>query len=111
MKIVVEQIEQLAVSPGAAIYTAPDFTTGIIRSAVAANIDAVNSSDITVQVNSGGGLEAYITALTIEPNETVQLDKLVEMGLEAGDILQAFASAANDINLKVTIKEITNANA
>lgn len=106
IRTVTAQIEQLAVTPGAAIYTTPGLTTSTITQAVAKNTDTSNVVNLVVEVNSGGGLEEYINK-NIPAGESYLCPEITGLGLETTDIVQAFAGSASDINLKLTIKEVT----
>lgn len=107
IRLIAAEIEQLAVSPGAAIYTVPANTTSQVVACVAANTDSVNAVQFAIEINSGGGLADYIPNRTLGPQGTDLCPEIVGMVLETGDIVQGLASSASDVNLKLSIKEIT----
>lgn len=107
IELIAREIEQLAVSPGGTVLTVPATTTAQIVSAVANNIDATNATGFTVQVNSGGGLKSYISNRKVPAGRSYLCPEILGMVLETGDIIQAFAETASDINFKVGFKLIT----
>jgi len=99
LRFVLEQLPATTTN----VFTVPALHTYQIVSAVGANLDTANATQIAIEVNSGGGLTDYLTARTIPAKGTDLLPELVGMIFEAGDLLNAFASAVSDINLKVSV--------
>ena len=106
IELISREIEQLAVTPGAAVFTIPASTTAQIIYAVAVNIDTANATGFTVQINSGGGLTNYIVNRKIPAGKSDLCPDLVGRVMEATDAIWAFAETASDINFTVGFKLI-----
>lgn len=104
-KLVVENLTLPLAST--VIYTVPALTTSQIVAAVATNKDLGTNTNFTVWVNDGAGLRKYINAREVVKAGTDLCPELVRMGLEAGAVINANASIADDINFKLTIIETT----
>jgi hypothetical protein len=83
-----------------------------INSVIAANVDGVNSADITLalhNVASGGGTGVKIASTIAVPADTsvVLLDKASGIYLEENTSLVATASAINDIDIVASWEEIS----
>jgi len=111
------EIEQVALTPGATIYTCPSG-----RSAEVIYANATNESGgavlLTVHiVQSGGSLadtNIYLDGKSIAAGASDGLTKITgEAGkhgciLSAGDFIIIFADTADALNVKLGIREITN---
>ena len=103
------QIEQLAVTPGATLYTAPANTTSQVIHALCTNEGAAAVTFTVHVVQSGGAAgdtNIYIDAEPLAPGESTLVSGLTGMILDAGDFITAFGSAATTLNLKIGVKEI-----
>jgi len=93
----------------ATVYTCPAATTAIVLMAQVANVDGVNSATISLQ-----WLDSSASNAVTQLANTVSVSAGIAMGLldgklvlEAGDYLQAQASAVSDIELTVSVLELT----
>lgn len=79
-----------------------------INSIFAANIDGVNSADISVSVFNGS-TDAYLAyTITVPPDATQIIStKDTYFYLEEGDSIRAVASAVNDLQLVIGYEEIS----
>ena len=107
-----KEIEQLAVTPGATIYTVPSNPENMTSVIVHANCTNESSSAATFTIHvvkSGGSLadtNIYVDAKGVGGNRTDLISELVGMVLQAGDFIIAFGSVGDAMNLKLSIKEI-----
>lgn len=92
----------------ATIYTCPAATTALVLTCQVANVDGVASADVSAQWLDSSAADVatrLVELLTVSPKSAVNL-----LGgpitLEAGDALQAKASAAGDIEITLAISEI-----
>lgn len=93
----------------ATVYTCPAATTAIVLNAQAANVDGTVAADISVQWldNSAADVATRLgDVISVPPNAALNLlgGPIV---LEAGDALQAKASAAGDIEITLAVSELT----
>jgi len=91
------------------IYTCPATTEAIVLGIQVANIDGTNSADATVAWTDASDTDAVtylIKSATVAAGQAIPalVDKIV---LEAGDKIQAQASAAGDLACTVAVLEIT----
>ena len=91
------------------VYTCPAGTTAVVMSCNIANVDGVNSATASIQWLDSSNSNAATRILelgTVPAGYTVEalVKKLV---LEAGDALQAKASADNDLELSVSVLQLT----
>lgn len=90
------------------IYTCPAGTTAIIIGCQVANVDGTNSADATVTwTDSSASATTHLVKTVPVPADAslgVIAGKLV---LEAGDSIGGFASAAGDLEISVSVLEIT----
>jgi len=103
------EIEQLAVTPGATIYTAPANTTSQVVYALCTNASASAATFSIHLVQSGGSLAAtnlYVDAKPVAIDGSDTIPEIVGAILNAGDFIIAFGSAGTALNLKVGVKEI-----
>ena len=91
-------------------YTAPNASgnRAIVLSCLVANRDGTNPATISVFVaNNGNSYLSYIgSTIAVPPDASIELipNKVV---LTQGQKLRAFASAANDLDITVSVLEIT----
>ncbi len=103
------EIEQLATTPGATIYSAPANTTAQVVFANCTNESATALTFTIHVVQSGGSLadtNIYLDAKTVGAGKSDFLPEIVGLILSAGDFIIAFGSAGSALNLKLGIKEI-----
>ena len=103
------EIEQLAVTPGATIYTAPDNTTAQVVFANCTNESASDATFTIHVVQSGGSLadtNIYVDAKALGAGKSDLIPEIVGMWLSAGDYIIAFGSIADAMNLRISIKEV-----
>lgn len=92
------------------VYQCPTGTgaKAIVLSCLVANVDGTSSADITMTITSAGNTATTKIANTIPvpADTTLELipNKLI---LQTGQKLRATASAANDLDITVSILEIT----
>ena len=102
---------RLAVTNGyTTAYTCPAATTAVVLSAMASNIDGANAVTVSAQwLDSSAGSAA--TRLCDVVNIPVGAPALQIMEspqvLETGDVFQAKAGATSDVELSLSIVEIT----
>ena len=89
------------------IYTCPGATAAILHAIYISNVDGTNSVDVTVEATIDGGTtyRKIGNLLPVPARSTLVLDKPVN--LEAADILAVTASAANDLEVFVSVLEVT----
>ena len=94
----------------ATIYSAPT-TTGdvaVVLSALVANVDGTNAADIDLWFDGGVALTGGKLASTISVPADSSLELIPnKVVLKAGESLYAKASAASDLELTVSVLEIT----
>lgn len=93
----------------ATVYTCPAGTTAVVLGATAANIHASDAADAYLQWTDDSDADA-VTRLApgfLVPNKSSQNLIGHPQILEAGDTLQAKASAASALELTVAISETT----
>lgn len=90
-------------------YTCPSATTAIVLQAQVANVDGANSADISLQwLDSSNADAATRLAHTISVPADASFGLLDgKLVLEAGDVLQAMASAASDLELTISVLELS----
>ncbi len=92
----------------ATIYTVPALTTAIVIGMRLANIDSLNQVTTEVKRGVSGSTFYHVAPLTPIPIGSalkgIEGEKLV---LEAGDIVEAKAGAINDVDMTMSIMEIT----
>ena len=94
----------------ATVYTCPAGTTALVLLAQVANVDGTNSADVSAQ-----WLDASNASVATRLVETVPVPadaalNVLDNGplvLEAGDQFQAKASASGDLEITLSISEIT----
>ena len=103
------EIEQLATTPGATIYTAPSNTTAQVVFANCTN-ESGGALTFTIHVVQSGGSLAdtniYVDAKSLAGGGSDMVPEIVGAILSPGDFIIAFGSAGSALNLKLGIKEI-----
>ena len=96
----------LADSADAVVYTCPASTTAIVIHCQVANVDGSNAADLNIDMNDGSVVAALVSTLSVPADSAVNPigGKLV---LEAADELRAWAGAASDLEMTLSILEIT----
>lgn len=90
----------------AVVYTCPAATTAIVIHCQVANVDGTNAADLNIDMNDGSVVAALVSTLSVPADSAVNPigGKLV---LEAADELRAWAGAASDLEMTLSILEIT----
>jgi hypothetical protein len=93
-------------SADAVVYTCPSSTTAIVIHCQVANVDGTNSADLNIDHNDGSTVSALVSTLAVPADSAVNPigGKLV---LEASDQLRAWAGASSDLELTLSVLEIT----
>ena len=93
-------------SADAVVYTCPGSTTAIVIHCQVANVDGTNAADLNIDHNEGSTPAALVSTLSDPADSAVNPigGKLV---LEAADTLRAWAGAASDLELTLSVLEIT----
>lgn len=93
------------------VYTAPNNTSSdrsIVLSILVANVDGVNAADITITKTDSSDVEQSKLANTISVPADSALEILANrLVLKAGEKIRATASAANDLDVTISVLEIT----
>lgn len=91
------------------VYTCPAATTGIVQAVCASNVDTVNDTTVTVTWTDDSNADAdysLITGASVPKTSTLQvLDKPIV--LEAGDTIVVTAGSANDLDVTVSVLQIS----
>ena len=92
-------------------YTCPAATTAVLYGILVANIDGTNAADISVQWTDDSNADAaHKICHTIPVPADASLSLLpdnMRLVLDAGDTLQAQASATGDLELTLALMEIS----
>ena len=90
----------------AVAYTCPAATTAIVIHCQVANVDGTNAADLNIDMNDGSVVAALVSTLSVPADSAVNPigGKVV---LEAADELRAWAGAASDLEMTLSILEIT----
>ena len=90
----------------AVAYTCPASTTAIVIHCQVANVDGTSAADLNIDHNDGSTVAALVSTLSVPADSAVNPigGKLV---LEAADELRAWAGAASDLEMTLSILEIT----
>jgi hypothetical protein len=93
-------------SADAVVYTCPGSTTAIVIHCQVANVDGTNAADLNIDHNDGSTTAALVSTLSVPADSAVNPigGKLV---LEEADTLRAWAGAASDLELTLSVLEIT----
>ena len=89
----------------AVVYAATGVTAIVIHCQVA-NVDGTNAADLNIDMNDGSVVAALVSTLSVPADSAVNPigGKLV---LEDGDELRAWAGAASDLEMTLSILEIS----
>ena len=89
-------------------YTCPAATTGVVHAIYISNVDGTNDATVNVAV-SGSAYFDYrrylLKTVSVPADSTTVIEKPINLG--AGDKLETQASANDDIEIFVSILEIT----
>ena len=92
------------------IYQAPDLADAdraVVMSILVANVDGTNSADITVMITDSSNTELSKLANTIPVPADTSLEIVPnKIVLKRGQKIRAFASAADDLDITVSVMEI-----
>ena len=87
------------------VYTSPTATTSIIKSILVSE-DSGSTPNITITLVESSNIFSIFKSKALSANQTLELlDK--PLVIQAGEILKAQASAANQLHLIVSYLEIT----
>jgi hypothetical protein len=89
----------------AAIYTTPALGQAVIKRAVFTNIDTVPHTITVHRVPSGGSAtiaNRVISAYRLTPGQAYVAVELANMVLNGGDMIQALADTANQVNVTMS---------
>ena len=87
------------------IYTVPSATTAVIKSILVSE-DSGSTPNITITLVESSNIFSIFKSKALSANQTLELlDK--PLVIQAGEILKAQASAANQLHLIVSYLEIT----
>jgi hypothetical protein len=101
---------QLSTTATTDVYQCPSTAgnTAVVMSIMVANVDGVNSADITIsKTNSSNTLQSHL-AFTIPVGADTSLECVANrIVLLAGEKIRAAASVANDLHVTVSVLENT----
>ena len=99
----------LGSSADAVVYTANEsgLETAIVIHCQVANVDGSNAADLNIDMNDGSTVAALVSTLSVPADSAVNPigGKLV---LKANDELRAWAGAASDLEMTLSLLEITS---
>jgi len=90
------------------VYTCPAATTGVVHAIYLSNVDGTNDATIDVAVSGSAYFDErryLLKTVNIPADSTTVIEKPINLG--AGDKLETQASVAGDIEVFVSILEIT----
>ena len=95
----------------ATVYTCPAGTTALVLLAQVTNVDGTNSADVEAQwlddSNADAATRISPVGLPVPAKAAINVLDNGPLVLEAGDQFQAKASAAGDLEITLSISEIT----
>ena len=96
----------LGSSADAVVYTCPASKIAVVIHCQVANVDGTNAADVSIDHNDGSTTAALVSTLSVPADSAVNPigGKLV---LEAADELRAWAGAASDLELTLSVLEIS----
>ena len=98
----------LSTSADTSIYQCPASTTAIVILCQVANVDGTNSADVYVDYYDSSTTTAKALAHTVAVPADSSLNPIGgKLVLEAGDQLRAWASAASDLEIVLSVLEIS----
>ena len=90
------------------MYTCPAATTSIIHAIYLSNVDGTNDATVNVAVSGSATFQTrryLLKTVDVPADSTVVIEKPINLG--AGDKLETKASADDDIDVFVSILEMT----
>jgi hypothetical protein len=89
------------------LYTAPSSTTAVVHNLTIANVDGVNSANITIEFYDSSATTYFKLAqdVPVPAGSTLIFDKPIN--LETGDKISLTASVANDLTGFASVMQIT----
>ena len=95
----------LGSSADAVVYTCPASKIAVVIHCQVANVDGTNAADLNVDMNDGSVVSALVSALSVPAITAINPigGKLV---LEAADEVRAWAGAASDLEMTLSVLEI-----
>ena len=90
------------------MYTCPAATTSIIHAIYLSNVDGTNDATIDISVSGSATFQTrryLLKTVDVPADSTVVIEKPINLG--AGDKLETKASADDDIDVFVSILEMT----
>ena len=98
----------LSTTADTSVYQCPSATTAVVLLSQIANVDGASSVDIYVDYYDSSTTTAKALAHTVAVPADSSLDPIGgKLVLEAGDQIRAWASAASDAEIVVSVVEIT----
>jgi len=96
----------LAASADAVVYTCPASKIAVVIHCQVANVDGTNAADLNIDMNDGSVVAALASTISVPADSAINPigGKLV---LKANDELRAWAGAASDLELTLSLLEIT----
>ena len=89
-------------------YTCPAATTGVVHAIYISNVDGTNDATVNVAVSGSAYFDDrryLLKTVSVPADSTTVIEKPINLG--AGDKLETQASANDDIEIFVSILEIT----
>ena len=90
------------------VYTCPAATTGVVHAIYISNVDGTNDATVNVAVSGSAYFDDrryLLKTVSVPADSTTVIEKPINLG--AGDKLETQASADGDIEVFVSILEIT----
>ena len=90
------------------MYTCPAGTTAVVHAIYLSNVDGTNNATINLSVSGSAFFDTrryILKTLEVAADSTVVIEKPINLG--AGDKLETQASANDDVDVFVSILEIT----
>jgi hypothetical protein len=90
------------------VYTCPAATTGVVHAIYISNVDGTNDATVNVAVSGSAYFDDrryLLKTVSVPADSTTVIEKPINLG--AGDKLETQASANDDIEIFVSILEIT----
>ena len=91
-----------------ALYTCPAATTAVVHAIYLSNVDGTNDATIDISVSGSATFQTrryLLKTVEVPADSTVVIEKPINLG--AGDKLETKASADDDIDVFVSILEMT----
>ena len=90
------------------VYTCPSSTSGVVHAIYISNVDGTNDATVNIAVSRSAYFDNrryLLKTVDVPADSTVVIEKPINLG--AGDKLETQASANDDIEVFVSILEIT----